>query len=1228
MRGAVRRVGGLEIEDHACQIFERDEDQIAATVPFLIEGLREGNGILYLASAQSSKQVLEFLQGQGMDVQSCLNSGQLVVIGGDQAYQGEGLLDPDRLVSLFRDALESTHEKGFFDFRAIFDMNWACSLSSSDKVIEYIIKVDDFITKNRCLALCQYDRRRFPPKVLEPVIEMHPAVIIGREVFANARYIPPQTFSHPDANEARLNGIIDSLKRQKHGDDCQRELEKRLLLALDAAGLSIWDWDIAADRATWSGRLDERLGHVPDSSKHAQELLFKMVHPDDRKKVAQAAKRSLEEGADYESEFRLITADGETRWIFGKGKVIFDQTGKPSRMIGIGRDITEHKQMEQRLQESHEDMRALMNSTRDMISIIDLDGTILEINEYAAKVLGGRPEKLLGKNAFNYHPHKATSHKMFHLDKATQSAQTYRFEDEFNGLYFSHTFYPVKSEQGKTTRIVVVARDITDRKRAEVALRQSETRFKGIFESSPIGIEIYDPEGKLIHINRACMDIFGFVDIEDASDFNLFDDLSLPADAKESLLRGEMIRYETAFDFGKAKGLGSYETLKSGTIYIYVIISPLFLEGSKSPSNYLVQVQDITEHKASEEHLIALENKFSAAFQINPDPLAITDIASGKIIDINRSYEEVTSFSRDELIGRSAKELNLWVNPEERDRILRLLENGEEVRDQAVKFRKKNGDIRDVLFSARFITFADQCYLLSQAHDITERNQAEEALKERERKYREIVENTRDIIYSHSPDGTITFISPNISALGYIPEDVLGHKVLEFVHAEDIASVSHDFEKTLQEGGSFSTIFRLLKKDGSFIYVEEIGKPTWVDGKIIRVTGIIRDITDHRFMEEELAKENAFRQAIIGRAAEGIYVCHEIIGYPFLEFTVWNDRMIEITGYTMDEVNRLGWFQSVYADAEQQKRSEMRIARICGGKRLMGEEFEIARKDGQKRILSLSTTFLRSSEGPVHVLGMVQDITEKKKSEDDLKRYSEQLEVMVQERTDQLKKAERLAAIGETAAMIGHDLRNPLQSVYCMIYLARERLKSYKVAPTGGQIGLDDILDSIEESADYMNKIVSDIQDYARTMGLTLVKTDISFFIRETLSTIKIPNNVHVTVSVDEIVNELSIDLDKMKRIIINLMTNAINAMPDGGSISISVSKKGDLAKISVKDTGVGIPEEMLPKLFLPLFTTRSKGVGLGLSVCKRMVDAMGGKIAINSRVGEGTEAVIEIPVR
>lgn len=482
--------------------------------------------------------------------------------------------------------------------------------------------------------------------------------------------------------------------------------------------------------------------------------------------------------------------------------------------------------------------------------------------------------------------------------------------------------------------------------------------------------------------------------------------------------------------------------------------------------------------------------------------------------------------------------------------------------------------------------------------------------------------------------------------------------------------------------------------------------------------------------EQHSRRINAICKSIIEQVREGLCIYHEIPGYPFFEFTVWNERMEEITGYTRDEINHLDWWKSI------------------GGQMPTGEQ-EITRKDGQKRILSISSASIDYSERPVSVLAIVYDITERKRSdealqaseemyralveqamvgiglsrpdgtilsandqlckmlgyfgqemiglnwmhilpEDDLKikplrleglmkgkgkkvtterrlrrkdgtlipveisskvlnngtilsilrdlserknveyalrRYAEQLEALVEERTDQLKKAERLAAIGETAAMIGHDLRNPLQALYCMIYLARERLSPRGTALPERQQNLEDILDDMEDSADYMNKIVSDIQDYARAMNLNLVETDVSYFIREILSTINIPDNVRVFIHIEGGSLKLNIDPEKMKRVIINLVTNSLNAMPEGGHIFISVHRVGNLARISVKDTGVGIPEEILPKLFLPLFTTRSKGVGLGLSVCKRMIDTMKGNIAVNSKVGEGTEVIVEIPM-
>jgi signal transduction histidine kinase len=152
----------------------------------------------------------------------------------------------------------------------------------------------------------------------------------------------------------------------------------------------------------------------------------------------------------------------------------------------------------------------------------------------------------------------------------------------------------------------------------------------------------------------------------------------------------------------------------------------------------------------------------------------------------------------------------------------------------------------------------------------------------------------------------------------------------------------------------------------------------------------------------------------------------------------------------------------------------------------------------------------------------------------------------VEERTEQLKNAERLSAIGETAAMVCHDLRKPLQSLFCMVYLAKERLNLGNVSHLEGQVSMEEILDNMKESVYYMSMIASGIPDYARKLSLN------------------------------------------------HLATNSLNAMPEGGQMSISVRQSGDFVRISVKG----------------------------------MVDAMGGNIAINSRLGEGTEAVIEIPVR
>jgi len=249
-----------------------------------------------------------------------------------------------------------------------------------------------------------------------------------------------------------------------------------------------------------------------------------------------------------------------------------------------------------------------------------------------------------------------------------------------------------------------------------------------------------------------------------------------------------------------------------------------------------------------------------------------------------------------------------------------------------------------------------------------------------------------------------------------------------------------------------------------------------------------------------------------------------------------------------------------------------------------------------------------------------KDITERKIMEEQLKQYSEHLEKIVEEKTRQLREAERLAAIGELAAMVGHDLRNPLMGIAGAVYYLKEKLD-----PTADE-KTKAMLNTIKECIEYSNKIVDDLLDYSGDIKLKLEDTNPRKIIVEALSQIRIPKNIKVINSV-EAEPTIRIDTNKMKRVIINIVKNAIDAMPNGGTLKIKSRSINGRWEISFSDTGVGMPEEIKEKLGKPLFTTKAKGMGLGLAICKRIVKAHEGSMSIKSSLGKGTTLTISIPL-
>jgi PAS domain S-box-containing protein len=242
-----------------------------------------------------------------------------------------------------------------------------------------------------------------------------------------------------------------------------------------------------------------------------------------------------------------------------------------------------------------------------------------------------------------------------------------------------------------------------------------------------------------------------------------------------------------------------------------------------------------------------------------------------------------------------------------------------------------------------------------------------------------------------------------------------------------------------------------------------------------------------------------------------------------------------------------------------------------------------------------------------------------------LKAYTERLEELVEEEANKLKDAERLAAIGETAGMVGHDIRNPLQAITSSVYLAREELKS--LPETSEKEDLTDSLAIIEEQVSYINKIVSDLQDFVKPLKLAVEETDLDKLIKEAFRGVTIPEKIKVLISTENDLPQVAVDKYLIKRVLTNLITNAIQAMPDGGTVNIKAKQENKMVLISVADTGLGIPKEIRKKIFKPLFTTKARGQGFGLAVCERLVKAHdGGSISFESEVGKGSKFTIKVP--
>ncbi|MFQ5997220.1 MAG: ATP-binding protein [Dehalococcoidales bacterium] len=379
-----------------------------------------------------------------------------------------------------------------------------------------------------------------------------------------------------------------------------------------------------------------------------------------------------------------------------------------------------------------------------------------------------------------------------------------------------------------------------------------------------------------------------------------------------------------------------------------------------------------------------------------------------------------------------------------------------------------------------------------------------------------------------------------------------------------------------------------------------------------------KEITERKLAEEGIGKF----KVTADNAAYGVSIS-DLDG----KLVYVNESYAKMHGYTVAET--VGRHFSVFYTKDQAKFMAQRREKVVQMGSYVGDEVWHKRKDGTIFPTLTTSTVIKDSEGrPSYISATHFNLTERKRAEEELRKHREHLEELVKERTrelvdaqEKLLRSERLTVLGQLAGGVGHELRNPLGALKNAAYFLNMVLE--KPEPE-----VKETLEILEKEVATSERIVGSLLDFARPKPPTRRKMNINEVVQETLSLTALPENVRMVRQLDESLPEILADPDQLGIVFSNIIRNGIQAMPDGGRLLVkSKAINSERVVISIADTGVGIPKEKLPQIFEPLFTTKAKGIGLGLAVTKSLVEGHGGTIKVRSKVGKGSTFTVGLPI-
>ena len=703
-----------------------------------------------------------------------------------------------------------------------------------------------------------------------------PGIVEGVVLHQDGRRIPVEVASTvwTDPHGKRLVfGLFRDCTERRKSEEALRKSEEKFATVFRCSPISAAISDLENERVVEVDAAFEKF-----SGYRREEVLESCLASlwCDPIEYAEALQRLRENGRIQDFEFRFRRKDGEVRIGAISGERI-EIGGRPC-VLTVAADVTERTHGENVLRRSELKYRRLYESITDAVVTVDMTGRILEFNPAFQTMLGYTGEELRRMTyeeitPERWHPFEARIFAGQVLTKGYSQVyeKEYRRRD---GTVFPVELrtYLLRDETNEPAWMWAIVRDISERKRAEQVLRDSERRFRSLFDHSLDGIFLTNIDGSVQNANPAACAMLGMTEQEicmAGRDQLVLDDERLRAALKQRRLTG---RTQGQLTFIRKDGSRFEGDVGSVTL--------------DEDGRAFVIVRDITERILAAEALRTSEEKFENVFRCSPVAITVSDLNDGdRLLEVNEAFENFTGYRRETVIGRCYPPGWLWADPLEYQKAVSQFTQSGKLRDFEFRFRRKSGEIRTGILSAEVIEVNRKPCVLATTIDITERKQAEAALRESTRQLLTVAKCLPDLIWSIDLSGRTTYISPSVERThGWTVEEALKVHRLETVTpqqaAKDDLFLSQELEKAESPDYDRNRVMSFeseqKRKDGTTFLAEVSASFIWSDdGRPIGVTGVTRDITERKQAqaEQERLQSQLFhaqKMESVGRLAGGI----------------------------------------------------------------------------------------------------------------------------------------------------------------------------------------------------------------------------------------------------------------------------------------------------------------------------------------------------------------------